>query len=297
MDTEFDPELFGQEEPPPQTALTKAPTPLVVREEPSGVLQEFTGASVQKFTDEQRKTLEQAIPDDEVEILPTGEVYASQVRYRRILNEAFGAGGWAMVPRGPWFQDGNTLCREFWLMAEGRFVSSAVGEAEFQPDNKRMSRATALEAVKSNALMRCCKDVLVASQCWDKRWIKEWKKENAVEVWCTGIGKNNKGEKKKFWRRKDDDPIGYPWSEEKRGKKAEAPEDESQEHPAGDTPPVQDRNLIYLAAVAEERKRIGEAAYMEILGKAFGVSKAEEILAWEDRKKFYATLKSAKVTA
>jgi hypothetical protein len=132
-------------------------------EKPENVLARFPGLSAQRFSDAQKATLEQKIDPGDIDILPTGELYVSQVRYRRILNNAFGPGGWGLVPTGDFQQDAGTLCREYSLFAEGRFVSSAIGEADFQPNNPRYSKATAAESLKSNALTRCCKDLLVAS--------------------------------------------------------------------------------------------------------------------------------------
>ena len=40
---------------------------------------------------------------------------------------------------------------------------------------------TASEGAKSNALMRCCKDLGVASVLWDPIFIAQWKSKYAVE--------------------------------------------------------------------------------------------------------------------
>jgi len=257
---------------------------LVLREEKPEVpaVNRYLGASTKPFTPEQKKILEQKIDDSDIDILPTGEIYASQVRYRRILNDAFGPGGWAILPMGDFFQAGNTLCREYALWAEGRFVSSAIGEAEFQPNNPRFSKATAAESLKSNALTRCCKDLLIASDCWDKHYAERWIKENAVEVWCEGVAKGSEafGKKKKLWRRKTAKPFEYPWREGRLP--AQQPEDESQENPQADRPPVMDPHARFKELMAEQAKRIGRAAYFRCLGQA-GYENAQQIADKNDR--------------
>lgn len=138
------------------------------------------------------------------DILPTGEVYVSQIHYRRRLNRAFGPGSWAMVPRGGYIQQGNTLCREYALVVDGRFIAEAIGESDYQPNNARMSYASCAEAVKSNALTRTCKDIGIASECWDKRFCQKFQAEHCVRVW-------RESEKKPQWRRID----ATPWWDEK----------------------------------------------------------------------------------
>lgn len=55
----------------------------------------------------------------------------------------------------------------------------ARGEQEFFDQN---GIATATEAAKSNALMRCCKDLGIASELWDPRFIREFKAKHCIEV-------------------------------------------------------------------------------------------------------------------
>lgn len=60
-----------------------------------------------------------------------------------------------------------------------RFVSTARGEQEyFDPSGV----ATASEAAKSNALMRCCKDLGIAHELWSPRYIRNFKDRMCVEV-------------------------------------------------------------------------------------------------------------------
>jgi hypothetical protein len=163
----------------------------------------YAGASLLILSVDEARGLEAVLPDDAHEILPTGEVYVQQVHYRRLLNKTFGPGQWALVPRGAFVKQGKTLCREYGLLVRGHFVAEAVGEIDYHENNDRMSWATAAEALKSNALTRLCKDLGIASECWDRQWTEAWKTRHAVMVWL-------KDSSKPQWRRRDAAPF---WNE------------------------------------------------------------------------------------
>ncbi len=163
----------------------------------------YAGVATVALLPDKAKALTEAFDDEAYEILPTGEVYVSQVHYRRRLNAVFGPGGWALVPRGPFAMNGNTITREYALVGPGgRFISEAIGEAEYQPTNDRMTYASACEAAKSNALTRCCKDLGIASECWDRRFAEKFKAERCGAFW-----RRNSKNKKPEWRRLDVTPF------------------------------------------------------------------------------------------
>src|SRR5690242_6142509 len=84
-----------------------------------------------------------------------------------------------------------------------RLVSIARGEQQyFDPDGI----PTATEGCKSNALMRCCKDLGIASELWDPRFIREFNKTYTKEVWVEHVATKKK---KKIVIRKDD-VVKYP---------------------------------------------------------------------------------------
>ena len=70
---------------------------------------------------------------------------------------------------------------------------------------------TAAEGCKSNALMRCCKDLGIASELWDPRYIRKFIGQNGKEVWVEHVVSKKK---KKVWMRKDD-TIRHPFRETK----------------------------------------------------------------------------------
>ncbi|KFZ17238.1 hypothetical protein V502_04670 [Pseudogymnoascus sp. VKM F-4520 (FW-2644)] len=144
----------------------------------------FHGLSAQPFSKEAADVLLAEIPTDDVEVKPDGIVYLPEIKYRRILNRAFGPGGWGLAPRGETIVTPKSITREYALVAHGRLVSVARGEqAYFSPEGI----PTATEGCKSNALMRCCKDLGVASELWDPRFIRRFMKEHAKQVWVEHV--------------------------------------------------------------------------------------------------------------
>lgn len=164
---------------------------------PEGAI--YHGIATHTLTSRQSAALTDPAEDTQLEVLPTGEVYMSQGHYRRRLNVAFGPGAWALRPLGPPVIVGITVMREYALYAGGRFLSQSMGEADYQENNPRMSYASALEACKSNALTRCCKDLGIASECWDWRFTARFLREHCVQVWR----KDRERYPRPQWRLKD----------------------------------------------------------------------------------------------
>lgn len=57
---------------------------------------------------------------DDIEIKPDGIVYLPEIKYRRILNKAFGPGGWGLAPRGETIVTAKLVTREYGLVCGGR---------------------------------------------------------------------------------------------------------------------------------------------------------------------------------
>lgn len=168
----------------------------------------YEGAGTTILTPEQSKALMEPFKDEEHDIKPTafGEVYVSHVHIRRRLNTVIGAGQWALVPvtdkNGTmyWTDKGNTVCYRGRLYIRGNFVAEAVGEQTITSDG--MTYASACEGARSDALTRCCKDMSIGWECWDRSWTEAWKRRFAVRV-----AYKRKGETKYGWRRKDASPM------------------------------------------------------------------------------------------
>ncbi|KAH8118413.1 mitochondrial genome maintenance MGM101 [Phellopilus nigrolimitatus] len=167
----------------------------------------YSGLSVEPFAKEASDVLQAPLDPFDVEIKPDGLIYLPEIKYRRILNKAFGPGGWGLAPRSETNVGAKVVSREYALVCLGRLVAVARGEQEyFDPSGI----PTATEACKSNALMRCCKDLGVASELWDPRFIREFKAKHCQTVFAEHATTKMK---KKLYRRKDQPKFEYPWKE------------------------------------------------------------------------------------
>lgn len=129
----------------------------------------------------------------DVEITPDGLLYLPEIKYRRILNRAFGPGGWGIAPRTKTMVTAKQVTREYGLVCLGRLVSVSRGEQDyFNADGV----TTAMEGCKSNALMRCCKDLGIASELWDPSFIRVFKSK-----YCDS--KYFEKKRRYVWKRKD----------------------------------------------------------------------------------------------
>jgi ribonuclease HI len=155
----------------------------------------FDGMASEPFPEAARKVLAEPPAPEAVEIKPNGIVFVPGVYYRRQLTRAFGAGGWALAPRSPARVMGNIVAYHGALFCLGRFVAEAVGECAYRANNDQMSYASALEGAKTDALSRCCKDLGMATQLWDKEWRDRWMADYAE--------KGNDGK----WRARSGRPV------------------------------------------------------------------------------------------
>jgi hypothetical protein len=171
------------------------------------------------LTEEQEAILNEPLPVDEVDIRPDdGAVYASHEYYRRKLNKTFGRMGWTLVPGSPLTQrpQTNEWYQRWVLFVGGVYVAEAIASRDYQPTNARMDLSDVAEAIKSDALRRCCKDLGIATECWNKRWTEKWKHEHAVQV-VAQVWKKGQQVNAKVWRRKDADPLPGEQTSSARG--------------------------------------------------------------------------------
>lgn len=178
----------------------------------------FPGIASGSFTVEQQESLLKPLDENEIEVRPDGLLYLPEIRYRRILNRVFGPGAWAIQPRGITLGDGdNMLYYRGALFIHGRFIAEAIGEQEYFPNNERQTYGTAAESAKSNCLVRCCKDLGIASELWDPVATRKWIQAHAVEVWC--VHRQEPQKRKRWWRKKNDPPVdSWPWIEIEEGR-------------------------------------------------------------------------------
>jgi len=136
----------------------------------------YQGIASKAFSAKQQKLLLAPTPPDVVEFKPSarggppriGSV--PQVEYRRRLTETFGPGGWALRPGGKPQVIGTRVVFHGLLYAEGRYLAEAWGGSDYHPNNPAMGWDDALEAARSDALKRCCKDLGMFSEMWEPGW-------------------------------------------------------------------------------------------------------------------------------
>ncbi|EDO15705.1 hypothetical protein Kpol_1000p17 [Vanderwaltozyma polyspora DSM 70294] len=164
------------------------------------------GLGQKPFGEDVQNELVKILEVKDIEIKPDGLIYLPEIKYRRILNKSFGAGGWGLVPRSDTIVTNSLVTREYGLICHGQLVSVARGEQDYFSEQ---GIPTATEGRKSNALMRCCKDLGVGSELWDPVFIKKFKKEHCVEKFVEHV---TTGKKRKIWLRKDR-IVEYPYKD------------------------------------------------------------------------------------
>jgi hypothetical protein len=164
----------------------------------------YHGLGTSAFGPDVAAVLQAPIPADDIEVKPDGILYLPEIKYRRILNTAFGPGGWGLAPRGDLVVQERLVSRDYALIVHGRFVGQARGEQQYFSED---GVSTAAEGCKSNALMRCCKDLGIASELWDPRFIRRFMKTHAMQIWAEHALTKKK---KQVWLRKDDE-LRYPF--------------------------------------------------------------------------------------
>ncbi|KAL5094777.1 hypothetical protein Trisim1_005508 [Trichoderma cf. simile WF8] len=165
----------------------------------------FYGISARPVTEKQFKALMQPVDEKDIEVKPDGVIYLPEIKYRRRLNEVFGPMGWGLIPKGEAVVGDSIVTREYALIVDGRFVSQAQGENSYFSAEQLPS---AVEGCKSNALMRCCKDLGIASELWDPHFVRWFKKNHMEEVWVEHVTTKKK---RVQWYRKGDVDVSYPY--------------------------------------------------------------------------------------
>lgn len=233
------------------TALATIPKAPVAMEKPS-YASGFEGIASGRFSAEEEAILLAPVDPQDVLIRPDGIVYLPAVWYRKRLLKAFGPGGWAIAPRGEAKLADNLIVYPGALFVQGRYIDEATGECGYQPSNRTMSYADALEGARSALLTRVCKNIGVAMELWDKEWVAKWQKENAHQ--------ESAGAKGKIWVK---NPPGYKPSEKPADPIPPPPSGERPRAPATDLPPLSDEDFLIKCGVAMDW--VGEEAFRSAL--------------------------------
>jgi len=100
-----------------------APEPVADDAQPSvDWSRSFAGLSTTSFSPEASAILMDPIKPEDVEVKPDGIIYLPEIKYRRILNRAFGPGAWGLAPRGETIVTARSVTREYGLVVQGRYV-------------------------------------------------------------------------------------------------------------------------------------------------------------------------------
>lgn len=189
----------------------------------------YSGASMLVLDASEIAGLTADFDDNEVEIRPDGLIYLPQAFFRQRLNQVIGIGQWALVQHAVKMDEDHYVYFDGSLFIRGKFVARAMGEGQ-KHDNAIQSMAAVYESAKSDCIVRCCKDLSIASKLWQPEYARKWTDEHAVRVWReSGNGWSARGGKKGdfFWRRKDSPPFWWEGKSEKREKKSVVPAPEA----------------------------------------------------------------------
>ena len=163
--------------------------------------------------EKQIKALRRPITDDEVEWKPTRKggdpqiPYLSHNGYRDRIDAAFGLGGWGMGQVGmPKEKDGIVYVL-FALIVNGDPRFYAWGEQEYHAtkadgsESRHMTYGDALEGAKSSAITRCGKELGVARQLWNRRYIAGLKhrvpvKDRLIGDWPVHVSSGGDGSRR-----------------------------------------------------------------------------------------------------
>ena len=191
----------------------------LVKTEMRGEINIYYRASELKVSDEEQKKIAASFDKNQIEIRPDGLIFLPQTFWRERLNQSFGIGQWALIPKASHKDPTkDKLYLPGVLLVRGVFVAEAIGEAELHSNNPMQSWASVWESAKSDCITRCCKDLGIASELWQPQFIEAWKKENAIQVWRDKTGKKKNGEAGSYqWRKK----TATPFFDEKNGSKQE----------------------------------------------------------------------------
>lgn len=167
----------------------------------------YNGASTLVLSEKATEILLEPVKDENVDIRPDGLLYLPQVFVRDRLNRAFGVAQWAMMELDLGVK-GKTMSYDGALIVRGKFVSRAMGQADYIEKNPKHTWPSVKESAKSDCIARCCKDLGIAKELWQPRWCEKWIKKYAVKVWRKKTKNPKTGEKGVYhWRHVDRPPF------------------------------------------------------------------------------------------
>lgn len=102
------------------SSFAPVPDPAAAGDGPIDWSASFHGLGSVPYSAEAAQILMAPLDPEDVEVKPDGIIYLPEIKYRRILNRAFGPGGWGLAPRGELIVGDKIVTREYALIAHGR---------------------------------------------------------------------------------------------------------------------------------------------------------------------------------
>lgn len=192
IDVEAQPETLAVQVQTPQVPVPVSAQPAQITAAQAKVeavaqltMKAYERASTLQLSEKEITALQADFPDSAFQPGAAGKehlIYIEHAHLRDRLNQVFGPGQWAIVPRSRWAEDFRTfkggqasrVYVEAMLLIRGCFVSEAVGEMEYYPNNATQNYGDAVEGAKTAALRRCCKELGIGLQAWKKDWCQGW---------------------------------------------------------------------------------------------------------------------------
>jgi hypothetical protein len=145
----------------------------------------YAKASTLNLTSEEIEKLQAEFPDEAFKAGASGKehlIYIEHAYLRDRLNQVFGPGQWAIIPRNRWAEDFRTAKNveasrvyvEAMLLIRGCFVAEAVGDMVYYKNNDSQNYGDAVEGAKTAALRRCAKELGIGLQAWKKDFCEGW---------------------------------------------------------------------------------------------------------------------------
>ncbi len=137
-------------------------------------------ASELRLTPEESKALKAEFADECFLKGAAGKeklLYLEHMHLRNRFDEALGMGQWAIVMLNRWAEEkGNatTVYFEGALIVRGCYVTQAIGDMVYYPNNASQNFGDATEGAESACLRRCAKKFGVGLQAWSKTWCEGW---------------------------------------------------------------------------------------------------------------------------
>lgn len=179
-----------EDTPPPTKPESVTPAQAKVNAIAELTMSAYARASELKLTPEESAALQAPFPDEAFKPGAAGKenlIYIEHAFLRERLNQVFGLGQWAIVPRNRWNEDFTIPARngqpaveasriyvEAMLVVRGCFVAEAVGDMVYYKNNQSQNYGDAVEGAKTAALRRCTKEMGIGLQAWQKDWCNGW---------------------------------------------------------------------------------------------------------------------------